>query len=136
MHHLHAHLQRPRRPQNPSLTPITNAIRPVRPRLNPPPEVDEITPGTSLSMPPVEPIVASQIKSASVVSSLSPRQQRPPLKDADFKGIEEAWLRFWAEAGFGTPKDLNRLLARSMREQTAGDPWALDLARQDGKDFL
>jgi hypothetical protein len=45
-------------------------------------------------------------------------------------------MSFWSEAGFRTPKELNRLLARRMREQTAGDPWALDMARQDGWDFL
>ena len=114
------------------MAPVTDAIRPVRPpRLNPPPhEMDDITPRTVSSVPPEESIAASQI------ASLYLRQKRPPLKDVDFEGIEEAWRRFWAEAGFGTPKDLNRLLARSMREQTAGDPWAVDLARQDGKDFL
>ena len=116
--------QGPRRPQLPL---SSHASHGSRPPSDPSPLKDPPEP----LPPPIAAVAANHIPSSS-----PPGRQQPLLSEADFEGIEEAWISFWSEAGFGTPKELNRLLARSMREQTAGDPWALDMARQDGKDFL
>ncbi|KAG1661782.1 hypothetical protein FOA52_003703 [Chlamydomonas sp. UWO 241] len=63
-------------------------------------------------------------------------QQRPEpgsLSEADLRSIHEQWARFWGPV---SPADRNRLLAQSMKELTEGDPWALDMAKQDGKEYV
>ena len=81
--------------------------------------------------------VASQSSRLFLAAEVRPQQQHLTVLDmAQLHAIEEQWHRFWSEAGFLTSQDRNRLLARRLREVTLGDPWALDMAKADGKDFL
>ena len=56
-----------------------------------------------------------------------------PLGPAELRSIAEQWVRYW---GPTPPQYRNRLLARRMKEAVKDDPWALDMAKQDGKDYM
>eukprot|EP00955_Chlamydomonas_euryale_P059947 357554-Chlamydomonas_euryale.AAC.2 len=55
------------------------------------------------------------------------------LSREDLQHIHEQWAKFWGPV---SPADRNRILAQRMKELTEGDPWALDMAKQDGKDYV
>jgi hypothetical protein len=65
--------------------------------------------------------------------SILQRLEPGSLSEPDLRSIHEQWARFWGPV---SPADRNRLLAQSMKVLTEGDPWALDMAKQDGKEYV
>ncbi|GAX80053.1 hypothetical protein CEUSTIGMA_g7492.t1 [Chlamydomonas eustigma] len=63
----------------------------------------------------------------------TPSRQVRLLSPGQLFDIHKRWAEFWGPVSL---QDRNRMLARGMRELTQSDPWALDMAKQDSRDFL